>query len=90
MIIATGDLSARFDQWVQQKGHLTRAAAETQTTPHLRPHLATSYVAPTTEVESRLATLGALPQRHPLLCAACAADGHRRVSARRQTGLQVS
>ncbi len=57
MIIATGDLPARFDQWVRRQGWLEPAAGGTSIASHARPDLDTAYIAPTTEAESRLATL---------------------------------
>lgn len=61
IIIATGDLPARFDQWVRRQGWLTsptpQIPVQRPATQHARPDLATAYAAPTSVIESRLANL---------------------------------
>ncbi|HZM84532.1 MAG TPA: beta-ketoacyl synthase N-terminal-like domain-containing protein [Candidatus Limnocylindrales bacterium] len=58
IVVTTGDIEARLDQWVR---HVSRpsAAEERQTTPvlHGRPHLHTAYAPPGTDDEKRIATI---------------------------------
>ena len=58
MIVSTGDLQARFDQWVQRREQgPEKQSTSTPETQHSRPDVAVSYSAPTSEVESQLASL---------------------------------
>jgi len=57
LIIATGDLQARFDYWVRRQGDLAGHRTPAPGADHVRPELTTTYAAPTGEVASQLAAL---------------------------------
>ncbi|MBF8187057.1 KR domain-containing protein [Nonomuraea sp. K274] len=58
IVVTTGDVEARVDQWARHVSRLSMAA-EQQTTAvlHGRPHLHTAYVRPGTEDEKQIATI---------------------------------
>ena len=57
IMIAAGNLQARFDQWVRREGWLESATPQIPAAQHLRPDLATAYTAPASAVESQLTSL---------------------------------
>ena len=58
IVNSTGNLEARIDQWVRMiSTNEVDDHAEQANTAYPRPHLETSYVAPTTENEKRLAEI---------------------------------
>jgi acyl carrier protein len=52
MVVSTGDLQARLDQWVNMEGLKNDEPARAQ---HARPNLQTEYVAPRTDLEKAIA-----------------------------------
>ena len=55
MVVSTGDLQARLDQWVEMKGLKDdEPAAQAQ---HARPNLQTEYVAPRNDMEKAIAAI---------------------------------
>lgn len=68
VVVSTGDLSARLNQWIYRASGRTEAdltsspesgpsRVEIRTTPHARPALPNAYVAPRTEVEQTIASV---------------------------------
>jgi acyl carrier protein len=55
MVVSTGDLQARLDQWVNMEGLKDEDAP--QTARHARPNLQTEYVAPRTDLETSIAAI---------------------------------
>ncbi len=55
IVNSTGDLEARFDQWVRMAGVRDEALHGAPPAAHARPDLPTPYVAPSSEIEQRIA-----------------------------------
>jgi acyl transferase domain-containing protein len=53
MVVSTGDLQGRLDQWVNMEGLAEKPAAP----QHARPNLQTEYVAPRTDLERSIAAI---------------------------------
>ncbi len=58
LVVSTGDLQARLDQWVNMDALKTsEEPSDAQATRHARPNLQTEYVAPSTDVERAIAAI---------------------------------
>lgn len=59
VVVSTGDLTQRYRTYVHESFRVVAGKGADAATPHGRPELSTPYVAPTTELETKLATLWA-------------------------------
>ncbi len=58
VVVSTGDLQARIDQWVRLEARQEqRNTAADPSSRHARPNLATDYVAPRNEIEQQVAEI---------------------------------
>ena len=58
LIISTGNLQARLDQWVNRRNEPDEHEADAETVSlHSRPNLSTAYVAPRNETDERIAAM---------------------------------